>query len=121
MSESPRRTMDLAERRVADRTLTQQRGTARRDYIRYAEQAADADRDYEKTRARVFAEQKSEGSSDKAAELACRSAAADAKHRRDIANSLARAALLRIDETEREMVTVRDIFASSQRVDGVAA
>lgn len=116
-----RRTMDLAERRAADRELARQRQEARRDYTRYAEQAADADRDYEQTRAREFAKAKSDGLSDKAAELKCRAAAADAKHRRDIANSLARASLLRIAETEREAVTVRDIHASSERVDGVAA
>jgi hypothetical protein len=113
--------MDLAERRAADRTLAQRRQEARRDYVRYAEQAADADREYETTRAKVFAQQKSEGATDKAAELACRAAAAEAKHRRDIANSLARSALLRVDETEREAVTVRDLHSSSERVDGLAA
>lgn len=113
--------MDLAERRAADHTLVEQRQAARRDYVRYCETEADADRDYERTRARVFAEAKSEGASDRAAELRCREAAAEHKHRRDIAHSLARAALLRIDETEREAVTVRDIHSSSERVDGVAA
>lgn len=113
--------MDLAERRAADRKLAEQRKEARRDFTRYCEAEAEADRDYECTRARVFAEQKSEGASDRAAELACRAAAADAKHRRDIAHSLARAALLRIEEAEREAVTVRDLHASSERVDGVAA
>jgi hypothetical protein len=116
-----RLTMDLAERRVADRTLAQRRQEARRDYVRYSEQEADADREYEKTRARVFAKSKSEGLSDKAAELACRSAAADHKHRRDIAHSLAKASLLRIEESEREAVTVRDLHSSSERVDGLAA
>lgn len=116
-----RRTMDLAERRAADRTLAERRQEARRDYVRYSEQEADADRDYEKTRARVFAEAKSDGLSDRTAELKCREAAADHKHRRDIAHSLARAALLRIAESERESVTVRDLHASSERVEGLAA
>jgi hypothetical protein len=113
--------MDLAERRNADRTLAERRQAARRDYVRYSEQEADADREYERTRARTFAQAKLEGASDRAAELAARDAAADHKHRRDIAHSLAKAALLRIDETEREHVTVRDIHASSEKVDGVAA
>lgn len=102
-----RKTMDLAERRAADRELATQR--------------ADARRDYERTRARVFAEQKSKGASDRAAELACRDAAADAKHKRDLAHSLARSALLRINEVERKSVTVRDIHATSERIDGLAA
>lgn len=118
---APEATMDLQARRVADRKLAEQRREARRDYVRYAEQEADADRDYERTRARVFAEAKSEGDSDRAAELKARDAAADAKHRRDIAHSLARAALLRIQETERESVTVRDLHATSERIDGLAA
>ncbi len=116
-----RTTMDLQERRIADRKLAQQRQEARRDYVRYAEQAAKADDEYEQTRARVFLEHKSEGASDRAAELACRAEAASAKYRRDIAASLARASLLRIDEVEREAVTVRDLHASSERVEGLAA
>lgn len=113
--------MDLAERRAADRALARRRQEARRDYIRYAEQEADADREYEKTRAITFATAKSEGLSDRAADLKAREAGADHKHRRDIAHSLAKAAVLSIDETERESVTVRDIHSSSERVDGLAA
>lgn len=118
---SDRKTMDLAERRAADRELATQRADARRDYERYSAEEADADRDYERTRARVFAEEKSKGASDRAAELACRDAAADAKHKRDLAHSLARSALLRINEVERKSVTVRDIHATSERIDGLAA
>lgn len=116
-----RRTMDLAERRQADRTLAQRRQEARRDYVRYSEQEADADREYAVTLAKTFAKHRSDGEPVGAAEIAARAAAADHKHRRDIAHSLARAALLRIDETEREAVTVRDIHSSSERVDGLAA
>jgi len=113
--------MDLAERRVADRTLAQRRQEARRDYVRYAEQEADADREYAVTLAKTFATQRSNGESVGAAEIAAKAAAADHKHRRDISHSLAKAALLRIDETEREAVTVRDIHSSSERVDGLSA
>lgn len=114
-----RRTMDLAERRVADRTLAERRQTARRDYVRYAEEEAAADREYTKTLARVFLEHRDKGEPVGASELLAKAEAAEAKQRRDIAHSLARAALLRIDETEREAVTVRDIHSSSERVDGV--
>lgn len=116
-----RRTMDLAERRLADRTLAERRQAARRDYVRYAEQEADADREYAVTMAKTLATARSNGEPVGAAEIAAKAAAAEAKHRRDIAKSLAKAALLRIEETEREAVTVRDIHASSERVDGLSA
>lgn len=114
-------TMDLAERRRADHELSKQRREARRDYLRYCEDKADADRDYEKARATAFAEAKSQGLSDMAANYKAKQAGADFKHRRDIADSLARSCLQRIDETERDAVTVRDIHNSSERVDGLAA
>ena len=113
--------MDLAERRLADRTLAERRQAARRDYIRYAEQEANADRDYAVTLAKTLARCRLQGDPVGAAEIAAKAAAAEHKHRRDIAKSLAKAALLRIDETEREAVTVRDIHSSSERVDGLAA
>ena len=116
-----RQTMDLAERRAADRSLSEQRGDARRDYVRYSEQEADADREYEVTRARVYMEKRHAGATDRESELACREAAADPKHRRDIAHSMARASLLRISEIERKSVTVRDLHATSERIDGLAA
>lgn len=116
-----RRTMDLAERRLADRTLAQRRQDARRDYVRYAEDEANADREYAKTLARVFLQHRDKGEAVGASELLAKADAAEAKQRRDIAHSLARAALLRIDETEREAVTVRDLHSSSERVDGLAA
>lgn len=116
-----RRTMDLAERRAADRALSEQRRDARRDYVRYSEQAAEADREYRVSKARRFVELRHEGESAEGSKIQAEAAAADAKHRRDIAASLAKAALLRIEEAERDSVTVRDIHHSSERVDGVAA
>lgn len=116
-----RRTMDLAERRAADRTLAQRRQEARRDYVRYAEEEAAADREYAVTLAKTLAKLRAEGQPVGAAEIAAKGEAAEAKYRRDIAHSLAKAALLRIEETEREAVTVRDIHSSSEKVDGLAA
>lgn len=114
-------TMGLDERRRADRTLAERRQDARRDYVRYAQEAADADLDYRRTKARVYMEQRSEGNTSIGAELQANAVAGDARHRRDIAESLAKASLLRIQEVERESVTVRDIHSTSERIDGLAA
>lgn len=116
-----RQTMDLAERRAADRALSEQRRDARRDYVRYAEQAADAEQEYRKTKARRFVELRAEGEAQESAKIQAEADAAEARHKRDIAAAMAKAALLRIEEAERDSVTVRDIHASSERVDGLAA
>lgn len=114
-------TMDLNARRRADRTLAERRQEARRDFTRYAQEAADADLEYRKVKARVYMEQRAEGNTSVGAELVANSAAGEARHRRDIAGSLARASLLRVQEVERESVTVRDLHSTSERIDGLAA
>lgn len=116
-----RRTMDLAERREADRRLSESRREARRDYVRYSKEAADADTEYRKAKATKFVELRFGGEAVESAKIQAEAAAADAKHRRDIAHSLAKAALLKVEETERDSVTVRDLHASSERVEGLAA
>jgi len=114
-------TMDLNARRTADRKLAERRQEARRDYVRYAEQAADADLEYRRVKATTYAQERSKGNTSIGAELEANAAAGDARHRRDIADSLAKSSLLRIQEVEREFVTVRDIHATSERIDGLAA
>lgn len=118
---SDRRTMDLAERRAADRELSRQRQDARKDYVRHAEEAAEADCEYRKTKARVFLEKRHAGESVEGAKIFAEAEGAEAKQRAAIASSLAKAALLRVDEKERDSVTVRDLHASSERIDGLAA
>jgi hypothetical protein len=118
---TPEPTMDLQARREADRKLAEMRRDARRDYERYAKQEADAERDYRKVMAVAFANAKSEELSDKRAEMEAKSATADLRHRRDIAHSLAFSARMRIAELERDAVSVRDIHATSERIDGVVA
>lgn len=113
--------MDLAERREADRRISQARREARRDYERYAEQAADADLDYRKTKARRMVELRAEGEPSGVAEVRAEAEAGEHRHRRDIAASLAKAALLRVDEAERDATVVRDLHRSSERVEGLAA
>lgn len=117
----PQATMDLTARREADRRLSEQRRDARRDYIRYAEQAADADREYRKSKSVEFVKLRSAGESVESAKIQAEATASEAKHRRDISASLAKAALLRVEETERDSVSVRDIHSTSERIDGLAA
>lgn len=117
----PEGTMDLHARRIADRKLAERRQEARRDYVRYAEQAADADLEYRKVKAVKYTEERSMGNTSVGAELLANAEAAEAKHRRDIADSLAKASLLRIQEVERETISVRDIHATSEKIDGLAA
>lgn len=83
--------------------------------------AVDADLEYRRVKARTYAEQRSQGNTSVGAEIEANAAAADARHKRDIAESLAKASLLRIQEVERESVSVRDIHSTSERIDGLAA
>lgn len=121
MSEPERVTMDLAERRRADHQLAERRRKARAEYVAQSETAATADAEYRKIKAQVFVSLRNEGEPVESAKIQAEAASADERHRRDIAASLARAALLKIEEVERDSVTVRDISKLSERIDGVAA
>jgi hypothetical protein len=113
--------MDLTARRNAERKLAEIRRDARKDFVRYKEQAADADREYRRMKASVYAEQRSQGNTSVGAEIEANAQAADARHRRDIAESLAKAALLQFAACERDSVSIRDIHSTSERIDGLAA
>ena len=113
--------MNLQERRTADRKLSESRRNARENYLSYKRKSSQSDLEYRKTKARVFAEMKANGATDKAADLECEAQAAEHKRDRDLHDALAKSALLRIEELERDAVTVRDVHQSSERIDGLAA
>ena len=113
--------MDLAERRAADRALSEQRRKARHEYVEQSQLAADHDADYRKVKAARFIELRAAGEPVESAKIQAEAEASESKLARDIAASLAKAALLKIEETERDGVTVRDIHRSSERVDGLTA
>lgn len=115
----PDPTMDLDARRRAERMLAETRRDARRDFVRYKHEAADADLEYRRVKAQTYAAQRSEGNTSVGAELEANAAAGESRHRRDIAESLAKAALLKIEEAEREAVTVRDLHSTSEKIDGL--
>lgn len=117
----PDPTLSLDELRRGARQITERRRDARRDYERYAKEEADADLEYRKTMAKAYTAARADGVTDRGAEILARDAAAEAKQRRDIAASLAKSALLRIEECEREAATLRSIAEWSQRIDGGVA
>jgi len=112
--------MDLAERRRADADLTRSRRAAREEFVRQSEVAAQADADYRRIKSITYLEARDQGLPSNGAEIVANAAAAEARTRRDIAASLARAAQMKIQEAERDAVTVRDLHAASERVDGLA-
>lgn len=120
------RHLGFADVQRAARALGEKRREARREYEHQSQVAADADRDYRKafavsfTRARVGNEE-TPGKSVGEAEAIAAAEAADAKHRRDIAQSLAKSALLRIEELEADRAMLRQLGDWSQRIEGVAA
>ena len=119
---NPRPHMDFDDIRRAAHMLGQKRRDARRDYERYMEQSADADRDYRKALAIAFAEWKAkDGVTAAQAEIAAHAAAADHKHKRDLSSALAKSCLLRIEELEADRAMLRQLGDWSQRIAGVAA
>lgn len=119
MSPNPE-VMDLDARRKADRSIAEDRRAARRDYVRHSEEAAKEDLLYRKTKAVKLLEHRVREPAGVALVLA-EADAADHRYKRDIAESLAKASLLKVDETEREATSVRDIHKTSERIDGLSA
>lgn len=113
--------MDLAERRTAERSIAEARRDARRDYVRYSEESAKADHAYRLTKARSYVQYRGQGETGEGSRIRAEADAAEDRMRRDISASLAKAALLRVDEAERESVVVRDLHRTSERIDGLAA
>lgn len=112
--------MDLGERREAERNIAKARREARNSYVAYSEQAAKEDLEYRKTKAIRLVEYRAAGEPAGVAQIRAEADAAEHKYKREIAESLAKAALLKIEEAERDSVTTRDLHASSERVDGLS-
>jgi len=113
--------MDLDARRKADRSIAEDRRAARRDYVRHSEEAAKEDLAYRKTKAIKLVEYRAAGEAAGVAQIRAEADAAEHKYKRELAASLAKAALLKVDETEREATTVRDLHKTSERIDGLSA
>jgi hypothetical protein len=116
-----RKTMDLAERKAADRATATYRAKARKEFVKQADIAANKDREYRELKATTYVQLRHEGETSEGSRIRAESASAQLRSERDIASSLAKAALLRVDEAERNSVSVRDVHATSQKIDGLAA
>jgi hypothetical protein len=117
----PQPTLSLDEFRAKSNQLHQKRSEARRDYERYAEAEAKADKDYRVTLATAFAQAKAKEMTAAQADIEAHSMASDKKLERDLAKSMAKSALLRIEQLEADRATLRSIAEWSQRIEGVTA
>jgi len=117
----PQPTLTLDEFRAKANAMQQARSDARRDYERYAEQEADADRTYRQTLAQAFATARAGDMTAAQSDVEAHSKASDAKHTRDLAKSMAKSALLRIEALEADRATLRSIAEWSQRIDSTGA
>lgn len=111
--------MDLDARRKADRSIAEGRRAARRDYVKHSEVAAKEDLAYRKTKAIKLVEYRAGGEPAGVAQIRAEADAAEHRMKRDIAASLAKASLLKVDEAEREATVVRDLHRTSERLDGL--
>lgn len=112
--------LDLQDLRAQARSLGDSRREARRDFQRYSKDEADAERDYRQSFAVKFAEFKSKGEPNGAAEKLAAGLTSELRHRRDIAHAMAKSCLLRIDELERDASILRHISERSSRIEGPA-
>src|SRR5690349_624059 len=106
----PQPTLTLDDYRAQSRQLHVARNDARRDYERYATEAAESEREYRQQLAIAFANAKrEEGVTAAQAELEAHAQASEARLKRDLAQSLAKSALLRIEAIEADRATLRSI------------
>ena len=73
------------------------------------------------TLAQAFAKCKAGDATAAQAELQAHADASDAKHTRDLAKSMAKAALLRIEALEADRATLRSVAEWSQKIDSTGA
>lgn len=117
MTEEPH--LSFSEIRSAAHDLAERRRQARADYEKRSREAADAERDYRKKLAIELTKFRSSEKGVGESEILANAEAADEKHRRDIAQSLAKAALLRIEELEADRAMLRQLGAWSQELEAV--
>lgn len=115
----PQPTLTLDDYRTKSNAIHKARAEARRDFERYAEQEADAERLYRQQLAQAFAKAKASDATAAQAEIQAHSDASDARHTRDLAKAMAKAALLRIEALEADRATLRSVAEWSQKVDAV--
>ncbi len=118
----PRPTLTLDDFRAQSRTIHKARDEARINYENHAAEAAQAESEYRKKLAGAFAEAKRfDGVTAAQAELEAHAEASETRLKRDLAQSLAKSALLRIEALEADRATLRSIGDWSRAIDATGA
>lgn len=111
--------MSFEEIRAASHDLARNRRKAIVEYQLHAEAAANAERDFRKKLATELTKFRSAEKGVGESEILANAEAADQRHARDLAHSIARADLLRIDAYEREQATLRQLADFSKDLETV--
>ena len=118
----PQPTLSLDEFRRQSRVLQENRSKAREEYERHAQEEAQAEFEYRRAFAIAHTQAAAKGTLNaKGIEAEAVAQTAPLRLKRDLAKSLAKSSLLRINELEADRATLRSIAEWSQRVDGVTA
>jgi len=115
-----RMTLDLAERRRLSRQNAMNRRQARIDFEKHVTAEAKAEREYKERKAIRYVEHRNNGDSSEGARIKAEGDVAELKQQRDLSKGMAKAALLRVDESEAERVVIRDLGDLSEAIDGKA-
>jgi hypothetical protein len=105
--------------RSAAHDLAGERRKARKDYETHARLASEAEREYRKQLAIAFTSHRSKEKGVGESEILANADAAEQKHTRDLEQAQAKAALLRIDELERDGAFLRHLGSWSQELETV--
>lgn len=113
--------LSFGEVQSAAHDLASQRRHARTVYEKRSREAADAEREYRKKLAIKFTTFRSQEKGVGESEILANGdpEVYEARHARDIANGLAKAALLRIEELEADRAMLRQLGAWSQELEAV--
>lgn len=113
--------LSFDEIRSAAHDLAELRRQARRDYEKRSLEAAEAEREYHQRKAVEFAKARSQEKGVGESEIIANGESAGKRHARDVAQALAKAALLRIEELEADRAMLRQLGDWSQRMEGITA
>lgn len=113
--------LSFDEIRAAAHDLAGKRREARRDYERRAEEAAEAEKNFRRELAIQFTKCRSDDKGVGESEILANGheQVAGYRHKRDICQSLAKSALLRIEELEADRAMLRQLGAWSQELETV--
>lgn len=118
MTGNPEPHLTFDQVRKAAHLLGEKRRAARADYEHRTREAAEAERDYRKTKAIAFTKARDGEKGVGESEIIADHHSADARYRRDIAQSMVKASLLRIEELEADRAMLRQLGDWSQRMEG---